>query len=87
MYWEIRQRLLDKYIRVGEGHGMSIPGSWIKKEVSGKEILVFEDESTRHIGWYLAMLATEHELLEHHGYPTDQNEREVLTSSNNLKSS
>jgi hypothetical protein len=68
---------------------MSIPASWISRRVDGDnvvEVLHFEDESTRHIGWYLAMLATEHKLLEHHGYPTDQNEQEMLTSSNNLKS-
>jgi hypothetical protein len=80
MYWEMRQRFLDRFIRVGEGHGMSIPASWISRRVDGDnvvEVLHFEDESTRHIGWYLAMLATEHKLLKHHGYPTDQNEQEM----------
>ncbi|MBX7203629.1 MAG: hypothetical protein K1X77_11205 [Bacteroidia bacterium] len=85
MYWEMRQRFLDKFIRIGEGHGMSIPGSWIKSQQDGSEILVFEDESTRHIGWYLAMLATEHKLLEHHGYPTDQNEQEMYYAFKAIK--
>ena len=77
MYWEMRQRFLDKYIRVGEGHGMSIPGSWIKSQQDGSEILVFEDESTRQLGWYLAMLAAEHEVLQYFGHPTEQTEMEM----------
>jgi hypothetical protein len=77
MYWEIRQRFLDKFIRVGEGHGMSIPVTWIKKQEQGPDILVFEDESTRQLGWYIAMLATEHEVLQYFGYPTEQTKLEI----------
>lgn len=43
-YWQMRQRFLDKYIRVGEGHEMSIPASWVTNNTGSQSILLVEDE-------------------------------------------
>jgi len=82
MYWQMRQRLLDKFIRVGNCHGCSIPGTLVKfKEPNSNGIsideLFFQDESLRHIGWYLGVLATEHRLLTLQNQGSLANEQEL----------
>lgn len=70
-YWYMRQRLVDKYVSIGPGHGQSIPLSIIhigateawnptsnlvrKLEISG--------DATTDLGWYIGILATEIKLL------------------------
>jgi len=55
MYWQMQQRLLDKFIRVENYHGSVIPASWLKvKEQNANEPIIrdelyFQDESQRHM--------------------------------------
>jgi len=76
MYWQMQQRLLDKFIRVENYHGSVIPASWLKvKEQNANEPIIrdelyFQDESQRHMAWYVAVLATEHRLLTSQGQIT-----------------
>jgi hypothetical protein len=42
-YWQMRQRLLDKFIRVGDCHGCSIPAS--KRDVKASiRVLIFSPQ-------------------------------------------
>ncbi|MCC6768091.1 MAG: T9SS type A sorting domain-containing protein [Bacteroidia bacterium] len=73
-YVQLRERLINKYLIVGEGHGCSLPASWYD---STRSQLVYEDETTRQLGWYLALLATEHHLNELHGKDNQATRREL----------
>jgi hypothetical protein len=83
MYWQMRQRLLDKFIRVGNCHGCSIPATLLKIKapdqngVNPQDELYFQDESQRHMAWYVAVLATEHRLLTLQSQSTLANEQEL----------
>ena len=83
MYWQMRQRLLDKFIRVGNCHGCSIPATLLKIKGSDQNGLIqqdelyFQDESQRHMAWYVAVLATEHRLLTLQNKSTSENEKEL----------
>lgn len=44
MYWQMRQRLLDKFIRVGNCHGCGIPASWLKvKEQNANGPIILDE--------------------------------------------
>lgn len=74
LYQAIRSRLTERYLRVGDCHGCSIPASWYD---SVRQQLVYEDESPRQIGWYLAVLATEQALLKKNNLPSVHTEKEL----------
>jgi hypothetical protein len=70
----MRQRFLDKYIRISDGHGISLPASWVKNQTGNEnDELEYRDKSLRHIGWHLAMLPTEQQLLVSQNQPTSEN--------------
>lgn len=69
-YWHLRHRLITKFIKPGLGTGESIPAarysihiSWSKKPAGTYKKLEWGD-GTIHLGWYLAVLATEMEMLQ-----------------------
>lgn len=73
-YKTLRARLLNRYLIPGDCHGCSLPASWYD---SLNNQLVFEDETTRQLGWYIALLATEYHLLEQRGLPKEPALREL----------
>ncbi|MCC6768899.1 MAG: T9SS type A sorting domain-containing protein, partial [Bacteroidia bacterium] len=68
-YWELRQRLLDRYVKVGDCHGCSLPATLYNHK---NNALVFHDESVRQLGWYIAVLASENYLLRSSGATSQQ---------------
>lgn len=64
-YWQMRQRLLDKFIRVGDCRGCSLPATlydYIPGD-NGHRYLSWHDKTPGQLGWYNAMLANENYLL------------------------
>jgi len=73
-YWELRQRLLDRYVKVGDCHGCSLPATLYNHK---NNALVFHDESVRQLGWYIAVLASENYLLRSSGATPQQLEQNL----------
>jgi MYXO-CTERM domain-containing protein len=61
-YGEIRQRLLDDFVRVGEGEGMSMPAQ--ERRVLGQNNYIRWADATIRLGWYIGVLATEHYMRQ-----------------------
>lgn len=86
-YWLYRQRLLKEFVHVGPGAGESIPAAEINqwREVFGtKGVTYTQSDGTATLGWYIAVLATEHGLLKKHGHSTAENEEELYYALNAL---
>ena len=73
-YWYMRQRLTEKFIKVGPGHGESLPAA--NYEIFSEDLnttsdinkkLVFGSETTGRLGYYIGVLATEIKLLYDRG--------------------
>lgn len=80
-YAHLRKRLKEQFLKVGPLPGESIPGGRIyqKWDSHTKQFytnLEFGD-ATIHLGWYLAVLATENHLLKKHEKSTKINEEEL----------
>jgi len=73
-YALLRERLTSRYLVPGDCHGCSLPASWYD---STKSQLVYEDETTRQLGWYLALLASEYHLQKSHQKETAKTEKEL----------
>ncbi len=58
-YWRLRDRLRKEFVVVGAGSGEAIPASR-RHEADG--VIRWADATIR-LGWYLAVLATEHAML------------------------
>ncbi len=68
-YWHYRYRLVNYYMVVGEGSGMSLPAD-IRNTNNSEEIRW--GEAPVYLGYYLGVLATEYRLLKDNNQPTDR---------------
>lgn len=80
-YNTIRTRLVRDFVQVGAKPGQSIPASrfYVRWDPNTKRFyrcLEFGD-ATIHLGWYLAVLATENYILSREGKNTEANLREL----------
>lgn len=80
-YPELKKRLHRDFVKIGPGPGESIPAGrfyqrWDNEHRRYYYTLEFGD-ATIHLGWYLAVLATENHLLRQHGKSTKNNLREL----------
>lgn len=80
-YTKLRKRLKENFLKVGPQPGESIPASRIFKKWDNATNRYYTNvefgDATIHVGWYLAMLATENYLLRKEGRPTQENEEEL----------
>jgi hypothetical protein len=86
-YWRYRQRLRELFVKVGPGPGESIPAAEISRyrEVFGNPGVTYgQSDGTATLGWYIAVLASEHGLLVRNGLPTAENEEELYFALNAL---
>lgn len=86
-YWRYRQRLQELFVKVGPGAGESVPASEIDqwRVVFGNGGVTWaQSDGTATLGWYIAVLATEHGLLKKFGLPTTENEEELYFALNAL---
>jgi hypothetical protein len=58
-YWDLRQRATTEYIHVGVGAGESFPATYRNSLFT----YIKWSDATVHLGWYIAVLATELQLL------------------------
>src|SRR5690348_3865900 len=73
-YWFMRQRLIEKFLKVGPGHGESLPAEnyeiigdhWNPAADVNKKIS-WGSETPGRLGWYIGILATELKLLNDKG--------------------
>jgi len=50
-YWQMRQRFVDQYVKIGDCHGCSLPVSRKTSPDSyGVDKVIFDDESVRILG-------------------------------------
>lgn len=93
-YWLYRQRLNQTFLVVGAGQGESIPAEFYDDSydspggpfsfaIANKSVLAWSD-ATGHLGYYIAMLATERHLLYLTGNSTDKTEMELFFALNAL---
>lgn len=75
-YWHYRQRLLDDFVRVGEGRGRSICAT-ARVQDGRRNSLYYGDNTTYH-GWYIGMLATEYALLKRNGESVTETRTELF---------
>jgi hypothetical protein len=77
-YWQMRQRFVDQYVKIGDCHGCSLPVSRKTSPDSyGVDKVIFDDESVRILGWYISVLATENQLLRINNQTTETNNEEL----------
>jgi hypothetical protein len=91
-YWLYRARLWDRFIVLGTGQGMGIPAALYNDDyydpsqwggLAHKKGLGWSD-ATAHLGYYIAMLATEYAVLDAVGDPTTKNVEELYYALNAL---
>lgn len=80
-YALLKQRFNRLFVHIGPAPGESIPAGRLYPKRDDEtqrryNTLEFGD-ATIHLGWYLAVLATENHLLRQHGKPTTQNVYEL----------
>ncbi|MEY3444220.1 MAG: hypothetical protein RLZZ519_2501, partial [Bacteroidota bacterium] len=86
-YWRYRQRLHELFVKVGPGPGESIPAAEINqfRKVFGIPGVTYgQADGTATLGWYIAVLASEHALLVRNGLSTAENEEELYFALNAL---
>ena len=77
-YWQMRQRFVDQFVKIGDCHGCSLPVSRITTpDTWGTDRVFFDDESVRILGWYIGVLATENHLLGLNNQTTQSNNEEL----------
>lgn len=92
-YWNYRDRFLDRFVRIGDLPGYSMPvedywfsdcrWDWVWWNYppalirDGQGMLVPGGDQTCNLGHYIGLLATEHYLLAQNGQPTDSVRREL----------
>jgi hypothetical protein len=70
----MRNRLKEQFLVIGDCHGCSIPAS---RYNSHTNMLHIDDESLRHLGWYIAVLASENYLLRQSNAYDSENIQEL----------
>jgi hypothetical protein len=90
-YWLYRQRLIDKFLIVGPNPGESMPAAnyddfyndvgGTYHDLDGKSVLTWSDGSG-HLGYYIAMLATESRVLELTGESSSKTIEELYFALN-----
>lgn len=68
-YWHYRYRLVNYFMVVGDGPGMSLPADI--RNINGSDQLRW-GEAPVYLGYYIGVLATEYRLLKDNGQNTDQ---------------
>ncbi|MBI3510555.1 MAG: T9SS type A sorting domain-containing protein [Bacteroidetes bacterium] len=68
-YWHYRYRLVNDFMVVGDGPGMSLPACIRNK---GGTQNLYWGETPVYLGYYLGVLATEYRLLKDNGQNTDR---------------
>lgn len=80
-YWENRDRLRKFFVKIGPNQGESIPAN-IRDRT--KNNMRWSD-ATSQLGWYIAVLATEYELLKRDNLPTQATLNELYYAINAIK--
>lgn len=84
-YWYMRQRLTEKFLKVGPGHGESLPADsyeilpefwWVSNSNINKRI-EWGSETTYYLGYYIGVLATEIKLLRDKGEDYSETTKEL----------
>ncbi len=73
-YWHYRYRLVNYFMVVGEGQGMSLP-AYVRNRWGNRQI--DWGETPRYLGWYIGVLATEYRLLANTGGVPNQTKMEL----------
>lgn len=80
-YAKLKKRLNETFVKVGPLAGESIPANRLYNkwdDHTNRYYLNLEfGDATIHLGWYLAVLATENRLLREHKKNTDENLKEL----------
>lgn len=91
-YWLYRARLWDRFIVLGTGQGMGIPAGLYDDDFNDNsdhgslahlKVLGWGD-ATAHLGYYIAMLATEYAVLSAVGDPVVKTKEELYYALNAL---
>ena len=86
-YWLYRQRLKEDFVKVGPDPGMSIPAEVFNPvmniQQSVEPTIVWSDGG-HHLGYYIAVLATEYRLLVDNGYDPNLTIKELYFALNAL---
>jgi hypothetical protein len=86
-YWRYKKRLNDFFLKVGPSAGESIPAEKIQVNETinhHQGVTWAQSDGTIHLGWYIAVLATENALLRRNGYLTHRNVEELYYALNAL---
>ena len=75
-YARLKTRLNTAFVKVGPSPGESIPAYRVYPRRDGHTDIEFSD-ATIHLGWYIAVLATENHLLRTHDKDSRENEKEL----------
>lgn len=71
-YWYYRARLVNDFVKVGDGQGHSLPAS-----LRGAGGMLRYGDTTIDLGWYIGVLATEYRLVVDNGGDPSQTLREL----------
>ncbi len=75
-YWYYRERLVNDFLKIGDGPGESIPASM--RSFGGKNSNTLEwGDATIDLGWYIGVLATEYKLLSDRALDVTQTKKEL----------
>lgn len=79
-YWYIRNKLKNKFVRIGDQEGESLPGGIRRTHpdaVNGDKHSLDFGDGTIYLGWYIGVLATEVYLLQNSGQDYTETSREL----------
>src|SRR5688572_22791627 len=84
-YWHLRHRLITKFVKIGLGPGESVPANkynvtmtWETYPLQTVKRLEWGDATTC-LGWYIAVMATELEILQRNGRTDDIYYKNLVT--------
>ena len=77
-YHSLRVRLREQFVVVGDCHGCGLPASRFEiNPFPEPNVVFYDDETLRQLGWYIAVLAVENHLLRINGHSTYENSMEL----------
>jgi|GEM_PF-5037420 len=84
-YWYIRKQLTERFLRVGDKPGYNIPASKIHfapaewwNQLSPVQSRIHWGDGTINLGWYIAVLATELELMQQNSISSNKTTEELF---------